>query len=77
LTKDRVEEAEAAFYKFREGCVSDEEIATEFEALQLALRLEPEQGKYSTYWEALFFLVVLVTQGSPETCLIVFTKNIQ
>lgn len=46
LTKDRVEEAKAAFYKFREGCVSDEEIATEFEALQLALRLEPEQGKY-------------------------------
>ncbi|KAI9050374.1 hypothetical protein LZ554_005539 [Drepanopeziza brunnea f. sp. 'monogermtubi'] len=46
LTKDRVEEAQAAFYKFRKGCVSDEEIAIEFEALQLALRLEPEQGKY-------------------------------
>ncbi|CZT46600.1 related to RGT2-Sensor of high external glucose concentrations [Rhynchosporium secalis] len=46
LTKDRVEEARDAFYKFRSGCVSDEEIAAEFEALQLALRLEPEQGKY-------------------------------
>lgn len=41
-----MEEAKAAIYKFREGCVADEEIDAEFEALQLALRLESEQGKY-------------------------------
>lgn len=46
LTKDRVEEAREALEKLRKEAFTDEEIAEEFSALQFALALEPEQGKY-------------------------------
>ncbi|KAJ6023663.1 sugar transporter [Penicillium herquei] len=46
LTKDRVEEARHSLHLLREDSYTDEEIAEEFRALQFALALEPNQGKY-------------------------------
>jgi hypothetical protein len=46
LTKDRVEEARVALQKLRSGTITDAEIDQEFDMLQLALQMEPEQGKF-------------------------------
>lgn len=51
MTRDRTEEALAALQRLRVGAFTDEEIAREFEALQLALREEPEQSKFKELFQ--------------------------
>ncbi|KAH8883538.1 sugar transporter [Thozetella sp. PMI_491] len=47
LTKERTEEARASLQKLRQGTLTDAQIETEFENLQISLHSMPEQGKFA------------------------------
>ncbi|ODQ73395.1 hypothetical protein LIPSTDRAFT_104968 [Lipomyces starkeyi NRRL Y-11557] len=63
LTQDRTDEAYASFKTLRSGTMPDAEIDAEFETLQDALRLEPEQGR----WVEIFQGVNLKRTGISVT----------